>query len=57
MNDLLDWSTKTGRDKADLNSQDDIWEAIRSEADQSTEVQFTMNTFLRARKNAASADV
>ena len=63
MNDLLAWAGKT-RDgsKADLNfiPQDDVWEAIQSEADQCTRLkcQFYDECFFYiARRNAASSDV
>ncbi|MEP9410924.1 MAG: DEAD/DEAH box helicase family protein [Candidatus Brocadia sp.] len=63
LNDLLEWATKT-RDgsKADLNfvPQEDVWEAIQSEADQCTRLkcQFYDECFFYiARRNAASADV
>lgn len=63
LNDLLDWSTKTqDGSKADLNfvPQDDVWEAIQSEADQCTRLKcqfYDECFFYRARRNAASADV
>ncbi len=63
LNDLLEWAVKT-RDgsKADLNfvPQDDVWEAIQSEADQCTRVKCRFYDdcfFYIARRNAASADV
>ena len=63
LNDLLAWAVKT-RDgsKADLNfvPQDDVWEAIQSEADQCTRVKCRFYDdcfFYIARRNAASADV
>lgn len=63
LNDLLEWATKT-RDgsKSDLNfvPQEDVWEAIQSEADQCTRLkcQFYDECFFYiARRNAASADV
>lgn len=63
LNDLLDWSTKTqDGSKADLNfvPQDDVWEAIQSEADQCTRLkcQFYDECFFYiARRNAANADL
>jgi len=63
LNDLLEWAVKT-RDgsKADLNfvPQDDVWEAIQSEADQCTRLKCRFYDdcfFYIARRNAASADV
>ena len=63
LNDLLEWAVKT-RDgsKADLNfvPQDDVWEAIQSEADQCTRVKCRFYDdcfFYIARRSAASADV
>src|SRR3972149_6535835 len=63
LNDLLEWAVKT-RDgsKADLNfvPQDDVWEAIQSEADQCTRLKgrfYNACFFYIARRNAASADV
>ncbi|MCF6156453.1 MAG: helicase [Candidatus Brocadia sp.] len=63
LNDLLEWTTKT-RDgsKADLNfvPQDDVWEAIQSEADQCTRLKcrfYDECFFYIARRKAASADV
>lgn len=63
LNDLLAWAVKT-RDgsKADLNfvPQDDVWEAIQSEADQCTRLKCRFYDdcfFYIARRNAASADV
>lgn len=63
LNDLLEWATKTqDGSKADLNfvPQEDVWEAIQSEADQCTRLkcQFYDECFFYiARRNAASADV
>ncbi len=63
LNDLLEWATRT-RDgsKADLNfvPQEEVWEAIQSEADQCTRLkcQFYDDCFFYiARRNAASADI
>jgi ATP-dependent DNA helicase DinG len=63
LNDLLEWAIKT-RDgsKADLNfvPQEDVWDAIQSEADQCTRLkcQFYDECFFYiARRKAASADV
>lgn len=63
LNDLLAWAVKT-RDgsKADLNfmPQEDVWEAIQSEADQCTRLKcpfYDECFFYTARRNAASADI
>ncbi len=63
LNDLLAWAAKT-RDgsKADLNfvPQEDVWEAIQSEADQCTRLKcpfYDECFFYIARRNAASADI
>ncbi|MDN3514520.1 MAG: DEAD/DEAH box helicase family protein [Candidatus Brocadia sp.] len=63
LNDLLEWATRTqDGSKADLNfvPQEDVWEAIQSEADQCTRLkcQFYDECFFYiARRKAASADV
>ncbi|OQZ04446.1 MAG: hypothetical protein B6D34_03615 [Candidatus Brocadia sp. UTAMX1] len=63
LNDLLAWAAKT-RDgsKTDLNfvPQEDVWEAIQSEADQCTRLKcrfYDECYFYIARRNAASADI
>ncbi len=63
LNDLIEWAVKTpDGSKADLNfiPQDDVWEAIQSEADQCTRLKcrfYHECFFYIARRNAASADV
>ncbi len=63
LNDLLEWATKTQEgSKADLNfvPQEDVWEAIQSEADQCTRLKcpfYDECFFYIARRKAASADV
>ena len=63
LTDLLEWAAKTqDGSKADLNfvPQEDVWEAIQSEADQCTRLkcQFYDECFFYiARRNAASADL
>lgn len=63
LNDLLEWAIKTqDGSKADLNfvPQEDVWEAIQSEADQCTRLKcpfYDECFFYIARRKAASADV